>query len=207
MRIAFSLFALVVLASLVFAVPAVAADPHAAEKGGNMLDKLSFTGIKRYDLGIYTLVVFGILMFVLSRYAWPHIREGLEKREVNIRATLDEAKATLAEAKKEREATRAQLAEASAQIAAMMAEARNDAEALKVAKHEEGLKEAQAERERAKRELEIERGGLTKEVHEYTIQLATLLAEKAVRQHLDSSNQQKLLEESIAELKANASRA
>src|SRR5947208_1940967 len=44
---------------------------HGGEKGG-----LDFTGIKRYDLGIYTLIVFGLLLFVLSRYAWPHISEG-----------------------------------------------------------------------------------------------------------------------------------
>src|SRR5947208_1091831 len=57
---------------------------HDAHKGGG----LDFTGIKRYDLGIYTLIVFGILMFVLSKYAWPHIKSGLEKRETNILSAL-----------------------------------------------------------------------------------------------------------------------
>jgi F-type H+-transporting ATPase subunit b len=203
------LFALVALAGLVFVEPALAAsDPHAAEKGGGgMLDKLSFTGIKRYDLGIYTLIVFGLLMLVLRWKAWPLIQEGLEKREVNIRATLDEAKTALAEARKEREAAQAQLAEAAGQVRAMLDEARRDAEALRTAEREAGERDAQAARERARRELEVERGVLAKELHELTVQLATLMATKAIRKEFSMSGQQQLLEESIAELKANVNRA
>src|SRR6187549_3954264 len=95
------LFAL--LTVLVLAVPALAADPHGGEKGG-----LDFTGIKRWDLGIYTLIVFGLLMFILAKFAWPLIKEGLEKREVNIRAALDEAKQSQAAAKAELEKARAE---------------------------------------------------------------------------------------------------
>src|SRR5262245_52949261 len=40
---------------------------HADDHGK---DKVGFAGI-RYDLGIYTLIVFGILMFILAKYAWP----------------------------------------------------------------------------------------------------------------------------------------
>src|SRR4029450_6666981 len=46
---------------------AAPSDGHGNKSGG-----VGFAGI-RYDLGIYTLIVFGILMFVLSKYAWPHI--------------------------------------------------------------------------------------------------------------------------------------
>jgi hypothetical protein len=52
---------------------------HGEPKGG-----LDFTGFKRYDLGIYTLVVFGLLLLILNRFAWPHIAAGLQKREAAI---------------------------------------------------------------------------------------------------------------------------
>src|SRR5262245_58184935 len=43
-------------------------DAHGEKSGG-----LGFAGM-RYDLGIYTLIVFGLVMLILSRYAWPVIR-------------------------------------------------------------------------------------------------------------------------------------
>lgn len=200
-------FALALLAALVFAAPAVAADPHAGEGGGGMLDKMKFTGIHRWDLGVYTLIVFGILMAILSMGAWPKIRAGLEKREQNIGSALEEARKDRAaaaelmvQAKKELDATAGKVKE-------MLDEARRDAEALKVAKTEEGAKEAQAERDRAKREVEQERAVLAKDVQQQAVELAVLIATKALRQQVSVENQTRLLDESIAELKANANRA
>src|SRR5882757_3642634 len=95
------LCALAALCALVFAGPALAAgDAHGEKSGG-----LDFTGIKRYDLGIYTLIVFGLLLFILSKYAWPHIAEGLKKREAAIIGARDEA----AKAKSEAEELRVKL--------------------------------------------------------------------------------------------------
>ena len=113
MRFAISgrLLVMAILTVLVIADPALAADEAHGEKKGNV----GFAGL-RYDLGIYTLIVFGILIFVLRKYAWPHIKTGLEKREVNIRGALDEAKATLAEAKKERDEAKRQLLETAGQV-------------------------------------------------------------------------------------------
>ena len=81
---------LAVAALLLFADPAMAAE---APKEGE--DKLGFLGLKRYDLGIYTLIVFGLLLFILSKYAWPHISEGLKKREAAIIGAREEAQGLL----------------------------------------------------------------------------------------------------------------
>jgi F-type H+-transporting ATPase subunit b len=178
-------------------------DAHGEKKGGG----LDFTGIKRYDLGIYTLIVFGILMLVLSKYAWPHIRSGLEKREANILGALDlarkertESAELLAKAKKE-------LDETAAKVRAMLDEARRDADALKAAETEKGQKDAQAERDRAKREAEADKAALMKEIQQQAVELAVLIASKALRQQVSIDGQRKLLDESIAELKANANLA
>jgi F-type H+-transporting ATPase subunit b len=176
-------------------LPKAEGDAH--DKGGG----LDFTGIKRWDLGIYTLIVFGLLMFVLSKYAWPHIKSGLEKREANILGALDQAKkdradseARLAEAKK-------QLTEAAQQAGAVLATARADAEALKAAKTEEGVKDAQAERDRAKRDTDAKMEAMKKELRQEVVELAALIAAKAIGQQVTLANQQALLDESIAELK------
>jgi F-type H+-transporting ATPase subunit b len=200
-------FVLAVLVALVVAIPAMAADTHGTPAHEEKKGGLEFTGIKRYDLGIYTLVVFGLLIFVLNRYAWPKIREGLEKREVNIRSALDEARkdrteaaALLARAKKE-------LDETAQKVAAMLAEARQQGEALRTAETEKGVKDAQAERERASRDMQAQLETLKKELTEEMIQVAALMATKALRRQVTLENQRELLDESIAELKVNANKA
>jgi F-type H+-transporting ATPase subunit b len=225
------LFAAAALAALVSVAPVLAADEHDKEKGGAKPavyvkdgDKfrpatdaevkaaaggdthgekggLEFTGIKRYDLGIYTLIVFGLLMFVLSKYAWPHIKEGLEKREASILGAREEAKQDRVEAEKQLAEARRKLDETAAQIKGMLDEARKDAEALKVAEREVGTKDAQAERERAKREAAALKDALSKEVYEQAVQLAALMAEKALRREVKIEDHRRLLDESLAELK------
>jgi len=169
------------------------------EKGG-----LDFTAIKRWDLGIYTLVVFALLLAILSKFAWPAIKEGLEKREVNIRGALDEArkdredaKAALVEAKK-------QLDAAATQVKAMLDEARRDADALKVTEREAGVKEAAAERERARRETEATKAVMMKEVYEQAVKLAALMSEKALGRQVTLEDHKRLLDDSISELKGSS---
>ena len=198
------LCALALFAVLVLAAPALAADAHGhGEKGGGMLDKLAFTGITRWDHGIYTLIVFGLLMAILAKFAWPHISSGLEKREAKILGALEQAKQDALVAKTELEAARKELAKAAQEARAIVEEARKDADALKVAKVEEGVKEAQAERDRAKREVETRMEVMKKELIQEVTELASLMASKALRRQITVENQRELLDESIAELKAN----
>jgi F-type H+-transporting ATPase subunit b len=168
---------------------------------------LGFTGIKRWDLGIYTLIVFALLILILSKFAWPHIKEGLEKREANIRSALDEARrereqslVALAEAKK-------QLAAAADQVKGMLDEARRDADVLKASEREVGVKDAAAERDRAKREIEAARDAALKDIYEQAVKLAALMSEKALRRSVSAEDHRRLLDESIAELKGSNGKA
>jgi F-type H+-transporting ATPase subunit b len=165
-------------------------------------DKLGFLGLKRYDLGIWTLVVFGILMFILSKFAWPHMREGLAKREANIKSALEEARQAQQAARAEFEKAKQELAKAALEVRAMIEEARRDAEVLKASEREVGVKEAAAERERARRDTEALKDALLKELYEQTVKLAALMSEKALRRAVSAEDHRRLLDESIAELKA-----
>jgi F-type H+-transporting ATPase subunit b len=187
------------LAVLVLADPALAAAAPADHGGGE--DKLAFLGLKRYDLGIYTLIVFGLLLFILSKYAWPHISEGLQKREAAIIGARDEAIKARAEAEETRAKLQKDYAEAQDKIRAMLDEARRDADALKVAEKEAGVREAAAERDRAKREITSEKEGIRQELHEYAVQLAAMLSAKTIRRELTADDHRRLLAESLAELK------
>ena len=63
-------------------------------------------------LSVWIWLVFGILVFLLGRYAWKPILGALEAREKGIQDALDEAAARNAEAADLREEHRQQLADA-----------------------------------------------------------------------------------------------
>src|SRR5437762_10316540 len=106
----------VAVVALTLCAPSVRAEAaaegeHAAKEGGK-IDVADKFGLKRYDLGIYTLVVFGILVVVLGRYAWGPVMAGLDKREANLRKAHDDADAARAEAQKALDEVKARLARA-----------------------------------------------------------------------------------------------
>ncbi len=156
----------------------------------------------RWDLSIYTLVVFGILFFLLSKFAWPQIRTGMKAREDAILNARDEA----VNAKKEAEAIRADLqlkmAQAQDEVKGIIEEARRDAAKLRSVERETGVKEAASERDRAKREIETAKDQALSEIYQKSVQLAALMSSKALRREMTSADHSRLIDESLAELKA-----
>ena len=203
MRFAFyrRLFVVAAFAMLLLAAPAFAADAHGGGEKKGILDKLEFTGIKRYDLGIYTLIVFGLLMFVLSKFAWPKMREGLQKREALIIGARDEAQTAKAEAEALRVKLQKEYADAQGQIRTLIEEARRDADALRTKEREAGAKEAAAERDRAKRDIENAKDVALDEIYKKAVDIATMLSAKTLSRQISADDHRKLLDESLAELK------
>lgn len=154
----------------------------------------------RWDLSIYTLIVFGLLFWLLSRFAWPKIQEGLQKREEAIAAARDEAIIARREAEELRVKLQADMAQAQDQVRQLLEEARRDAEALRVREREAGEKDAQLERERAKREIEQAKETALKEIYHYVVELAAMMSEKSLGRNISAEDHKRLLDESLAEL-------
>lgn len=195
------LLALIGLIVLLTAAPALAADAHGEKKGD-----IGFAGL-RYDLGLYTLIVFAILVFILWKFAWPHIQAGLEKREANIKSVLEQAKHGQTEATALLAQAKRQMDEGAVQVRAMLDEARRDADVLRATEREAGVKDAQVERERAKREIENAKDVALAEIYERSVDLATLLSSKTISRQITADDHRRLLEESLAELKRAAKSA
>jgi len=185
------------------ATPAAAAagEGHGEKKGG-----LGFLGLERYDLGIFTLIVFGLLCLILYRYAWPNIAAGLDKREAMLHSARDEAVRAKQEAEEMRQKLQAEFAQAHDKIRAMLEEARRDADELRAREREAGAKEAAAERDRARREIDAARDVALQEIYRQSVQLAALMSSKAIRRNMSADDHSRLVEESLAELKAAPAR-
>src|SRR5207248_2747092 len=85
---------------------------------------------KKFDLGVWSIIVFLVLFAVLTKFAWKPMIEGLRKREENIRGALEQAEKTRQEAMELQHQLEAKWKEVGAEIAAAMDKARRDAEAV-----------------------------------------------------------------------------
>jgi F-type H+-transporting ATPase subunit b len=205
-------FALVVVAACIFAAaPALAAadgehKADAAKKEGDKSaehgekDKTGFMGIKRYDLGIYTLVIFGILMLVLGKFAWKPIMDGLQKREDLIAAARSSAEKAKEDAEKLLLEVKAQRARGNEEVVALLAEARRDADTFRETERARAAADIQADRERLKREIETARDQALKELWEKAVQLAALVSSKALGRVVSPDDHRRLVDDALVEL-------
>jgi F-type H+-transporting ATPase subunit b len=180
---------------LLTATPAFAAPE---EGGGGLLTPEG-------GLMVWTLVVFGIVLFVLWKFAYPHILGAVEAREARLTELMaaaerdrDEARALLEQQQQEHEVLRGQAQE-------IMADARATGERLR----EEVLAEARREHEallaRARRDIAVERENAVDEMRRDTVELAIAAAERLIRANLDDEANRELVRRFLAE--AGESRA
>ncbi|HEY8505305.1 MAG TPA: F0F1 ATP synthase subunit B [Gemmataceae bacterium] len=191
-----ALACLVALCLAALPAPALAVEEH-----GGKPDFVKASGLERWDLGLWTLVVFCGLLFVLGRYAWGPIMEGLQKREDIIRQARDDAVKARDEAQALRDELKKELGKAHEQARAILEEARRDAAAFKEAERSRAMADAQTERERLRREIEMAKDQALQEIWTQSVQLAALMSAKAVRRELSAEDHRRLLDEALAELR------
>jgi len=198
-------YLLVALLALTLCAPparAEAKDEHGTQESGK-IDVAEKFGLKRYDLGIYTLIVFGILVFILGRFAWGPMMAGLDKREATLRKTHEDADAAREEARAALAEVQARLAKANEEVRGMLDEARRDAQGVKDQMKAEAATEIQAERERIRREIGTARDQALKEIYEQSVQLAALVSTKAIQRELTPADHARLLDDALRDLRTN----
>ena len=165
--------------------PVATASEHAA-KGG----LLSPNG----GLMFWTLIIFVILFFVLSKYAFKPITAAVAARE----KALEEA---IAGAKADREAAAALLAEHRAQLEAgrneaqkLIAEGRTIGDKVRADMIEETRGQQQEMLERARREIDAEKVRAIAELRREAVDLAIAGAGKVIEKNLDDASNRQIVE-------------
>jgi len=154
-----------------------------------------------WDLGLWTAVVFVLLLIVLHKLAWKPWLQGIHRRETNIKEALTEAQRARSEAQQMRGELQKEMSSAQDKVRQLMDEARRDAQRAKDEMITEARKEIQSERERLQREIALARDQALQELWTQTAQLATLVSAKAIRRHLNIEDHRRLVDEAIAELR------
>ena len=165
------------------------------EEGGG-----SFLVTPNVGLMIWTLLVFGISMYILGKVAFPRIGEALDKRQRAIEDSIDTAERIRTEAGELLDEYRERLAEARGQADDIVSRARKTGEA---AEHEI-LSDARAKREemmeQTRRDIEAETRRAIQEIRAEVADLTVLATEKVARKSLTDADQKRLVEEALAEL-------
>ena len=160
-------------------------------------------GVMKYsiDLAIWTVVVFLVLLFILRKFAWGPMLEGLQKREDNIRSSLEDAQRARDEAQKIREQLQAEMNQAAEKVRDMLDAARRDAERSTNDLIAKTRAEIQTERERLHREIDLARDQALQQIWTQAAQLATLVSAKAIRRQLNVDDHRRLVDDAIGELR------
>jgi len=154
----------------------------------------------RFDLTIWSIVIFVLLFLVLRKFAWGPILDGLHKREKNIEDAIEEAKHAREEMAKHKADFDRQLAEANQQIPRLMEEARRSADQLREEMRAQAATEINTERQRLRREIEVAKDQSVQEIWGQAANLATLISARAIRRNLSAEDQRHLVDESLAEI-------
>jgi F-type H+-transporting ATPase subunit b len=160
----------------------------------------------RFDLTIWSIVVFVILFFVLRKFAWGPILEGLKKREQTIEGAIEEAKKVRADMAVQQADFQKQLAEANQQIPQLIAEARRDAAQLKEEMRTQAAAEINEERQRLRREIEVAKDQALQDIWNQAANLATVISAQAIRRALAPEDHRRLVDEALNEIHALAAK-
>jgi F-type H+-transporting ATPase subunit b len=154
-----------------------------------------------WGLMIWTLITFAIAVFVLWKFAFNPIQKLLDERRKAVQESMDTAEQSRAEARRlleEYEATLAKVRQESEEIlersrttgehakAELMAEARAQSERLLVQAHEQ---------------IERDTRAAVRELKEQIADLTALATEKVATRALTRADQERLIDEALAELK------
>jgi F-type H+-transporting ATPase subunit b len=160
----------------------------------------SFLVSPNVGLMIWTLLVFGISLWILGRYAFPRISEALEKRQHAIEESIDASERTRREADQLLAEYRERLAEARNQAEEIVTRARKTGESTE----SEIVADARVKREemmeQTRREIEAETRRAIQQIRNEVADLTVLATEKVTRKSLTGEDQRRLVEEALSEL-------
>jgi len=166
----------------------------AEEEGGSFLVSPSL------GLMLWTLLTFGLTMYLLKKLAFPRIAEALDKRQHAIEESIDHADRTRKEADALLAEYRERLSDARTQADDIVSRARKTAESAEA----ESLAEARRKREEmmdaTRREIQTETRRAVDAIRGEVANLTVVATEKVTRKSLTADDQRRLVEEAIGEL-------
>lgn len=152
------------------------------------------------DIGLvfWTGLIFLILLFILTKFAWKPIMNAVNQREENIQNALDLAKKTKAEMEKLQVQNKNLLKEARVERDEMIKETKATSDKMIESAKATAKKEADKIVENARISIVAEKNAAMSELKNQVANIALEIAEKILHEELSSKEKQKQLAETFA---------
>jgi F-type H+-transporting ATPase subunit b len=186
--------------SVITVALALAATPVLAqEEAPNSTDLLSLRG----GLMVWTLAIFLVLMFILSRFAFRPLTAAVQAREKALADALESARRDREQANALLEEQRRQLEAGRTEAQRIIAEGRSTAEKLRGDMLEQTRAQQQELLDRARREIESEKTRAIADLRREAVDLALAGASKVIERNLDDAQNRKLIESFLSSVGAS----
>jgi len=153
---------------------------------------------------VWMLIIFGIVLFILRKFAWKPILNALKDREDSISQALnsaEEAKREVAGLKADNEKI---IAEARQEKNVILREAKEIKDRIIMEAKEKATEETNKTIVLAKQQIEAEKDAAISELKRQVAELSVLIAEKVIRKELSNkTEQEKMVDGLIDEIKLN----
>ncbi len=151
---------------------------------------------------IASLVIFGLLVWILGRWAWGPVVEHLRQREQRIADTIADADKRRQDAEALLQQYKARLDQAQDEIKAMLAQSRQEAAAAR----EQILQRAQADAQRIAEQMrqEIDQGKRQafRELYDRTTALAAEMASQILQRTIRPEDHKGILQRSLSQIES-----
>jgi F-type H+-transporting ATPase subunit b len=151
-------------------------------------------------LMIWTIVCFAITYFVLRKYAFGPIQTMIDTRREKIEQAIAEADHARAEARHLLEEHKKLISQAKTEAEEILSEARRVGDAQRERVREETEEDRQRRLEETRRQIEQATHQALGQIRDEVGKLSLLAAEKITRKSLTGDDQQRLIDEALAEI-------
>ena len=149
---------------------------------------------------IWTLVVFGILLFVAWRLGYPELLKMVEERERRIQKLLDDAEKANAEAQRLLEEHKKQIAAARTEAQDILAKAKTVSQKEREALLAKAREEYEALLNRARKDIDAEKEKAIQALRREAVDLSIAAASRVIEANLDTDANRKLVTEFLESL-------
>ncbi len=164
----------------------------------------SFLVSPNVGLMIWTLLAFGITLYLLNKLAFPRIAEALDRRRQAIEDSIESAARSRREADELLEEYRARLREAREQAEDITARARKAADSLADETKADAVRQREELMAATRRDIEAETRRALDEIRKEVANLTVIATEKVTRKSLTPDDHRDLIEEALSEVDFSA---
>lgn len=155
-----------------------------------------------YGTIFWMVIIFGIVLFILKKFAWGPILKALKDRERSISDALNSAEKARKEVAGLKAANDQILAEARREKDIILKEARDIKDKIIADAKNQANVEAQKSIEYAKQQIEAEKTAAINDIKKQVAELSVSIAEKVIKKKLETSEyQQALIQDMLKDLK------